>query len=68
MGLCWNIVKKEKDMEYYSASLALLERILDRRAYLCLDSDSPGSDKNDAWTSDGAACVRWCCIGILKYL
>ena len=41
---------------------------LDRRAYLCLDSDSPGSDKNDAWTSDGAACVRRCCIGILKYL
>ena len=33
-----------------------------------LDSDSPGSDKNDAWTSDGAACVRRCCIGILKYL
>ena len=28
---------------------------MDRRAYLCLDSDSIGSDKNDAWTSDGAA-------------
>ena len=54
-------VKKEKDMEYVNAFWI-------GGLTLCLDSDSPGSDKNDAWTSDGAACVRRCCIGILKYL